>query len=390
MPDWDLFTREAGPRYSLGPAVPIVSVKAIRRHLGVSTAIAVTPYSAAASAWLGKGRGISVHRDGREEFAGQIVQRRITWDAENARFLITVQCAGDEQVLADRLVFPDPLRAPDDQTVNDYWQRTAPASTAMLQLISDQAGPTCHADRQVTGLIIGEDPGVGTPRKYRALFTDVMTTLGTISVASKTGLGVRVAPTGAGLRASLYVPRDLRDTVRFSTELGNLLGFDYTETGPTVTDALAAGQGDLHLRLRRLVSSTSTDVAAWGRRIWTYLDRRDTSDAADLIQDATDQVADGTPTVSLAVTLTDSQAVRYGRDWGLGDMVTVYVGGPDQTSVATVADVVREVYLEVTETGAESIRPAIGTDDATAVIPSPTQQALAAVGRRLSSLETRK
>jgi hypothetical protein len=387
---WNLFSRGPAPAYALTGGLPIVSVQVTRRHLGVSAAVIVTPHSEDAAARLDKRCGVSVRRDGVEEFGGLITSRHITWDADSGRFLLTVHCEGDEVVLRDRLAFPDPLRDAFDQTVNDYWQVTAPASTAMLQLISDQAGPTARPDRQVPGLTIGPDPLIGAARRYRALFTDVMGTLGTFSVASKTNLGVRVAPTGNGLRATLYDPRDLRDTVRFSAHLSNLVGFEYTETAPTVTHALAAGQGDLHLRLRRGWVNDDPTVQAWGRQVWSYIDRRDTPDAADLTEAAQDELADAGPTVALAVTLTDSQAVQYGRDWGLGDMVTVYVGGPDQAAPATVADVVREVYLEVRDDGAETIRPAIGTDDAKALIPPPTQTALAKIGRRLSGLETRK
>jgi hypothetical protein len=58
------------------------------------------------------------------------------------------------------------------------------ASTAMLQLISDQAGPTCRADRQIPGLTFGADPGVGLSRVWSALFTPVLDQLALMSVAS--------------------------------------------------------------------------------------------------------------------------------------------------------------------------------------------------------------
>jgi len=93
--------------------------------------------------------------------------------------------------------------------------------------------------------------------------------------------------------------------------------------------------------------------------------------------------------VSLAVTLLDSDSATYRRDWDLGDKVTVYVGQSGQSKVP-VTDLVREIAIDVDENGRERIRPAIGSFDAKAVIPTPTQQKLADVGTALASLIARK
>jgi hypothetical protein len=124
--------------------------------------------------------GIALYRSGRQIFAGPVTSRTLTWDSETNAATIKVEAVGDEVVLADRLALPDPLRAADDQTVNDYWTSTGKASTAMRQLISDQAGATCAASRKVTGLTLGVDPNVGVsthlagPVRQRA---DLLTTM---------------------------------------------------------------------------------------------------------------------------------------------------------------------------------------------------------------------
>jgi len=264
------------------------------------------------------------------------------------------------------------------------------ASAAMLQLISDQAGPTCIADRQVPGLTLGADPGAGVSRVWSGLFESVLDLLATISVNSGANLGIRMSTSTGALVASIVVPSDKTDAVRFSADLRNLVGFSYREEAPTLTDSVAAGQGDLHLRLRRTARATDSLFTQWGRQIWSYVDRRDTADTTELATAATDALADGGPTVSLAVTLTDSEAATYGRDWDLGDAITVYVGLPDQQKVAEVADVVREIAFEIHSDGTEKITPAIGTPDAKAFLPTPTQKQLAEVGAGLSGLIARK
>ena len=386
--EWVMQAR--GDAYAPTLTLPIISVRGVLRHMGVDSVVAVTTFTPDRWSALQPSYGLNLSRDGAQEFSGVVETRELDWDADTGRAVIKVECVGDEVNLDDRPVFPDPLRAADEQTVSDYWTYTGKASTAMLKLISDQAGPTARADRRVTGLALGTDPVAGTSRKWSGLFNNVLDQLTLMSVTSGEDLGLRMSSATGALTASVYVPRDLSDGVRFSADLSNLAGVNYRESAPTVTHALAAGQGDLKARLRKQATTSDPLALQWKRQIWEYIDRRDTSDVAELLEAAQDALADGGPTVSLAVTLLDSDAATYGVDWGLGDRITVYVGLPDQTKVATVSDVVREVAFEVFESGAESIRPAIGTFDAKAKIPTPTQRQLSTVGQKLGNLIRRK
>lgn len=399
--EWLLFSRTTG--YGLDELLPIASLTVVRRHMGVSRAVATTAFTPARWESLQAGRGLVAFRDSVQEFTGLVTAREHTWDAESGRMVINVEAEGDERHLAKGLVFPDPLRAPDDQTVNDYWKTrdtagnavARRASTAMVTLISDQAGPTCRADRRVPGLVIGDDPGVGVSRVWSGLFDasgedGVLSLLAAMSVASGQNLGLRITSAAGVLTASVVAPRDLASAVRFSVDLSNLVGYTYREEAPTATDAVAAGQGDLHLRLRRYAQTASVFAQSWGVRIWRYVDRRDTADLAELDEAAADALTDGDATVNLTVRLTDSQAATYRTDWDLGDKVTVYVAPPGFDPIATVADVIREVMLEVDQNGAETVTPAIGTFDAKAVIPTPTQKSLSRIGQALGGLIARK
>jgi hypothetical protein len=387
MREWSLFART--PDYSLNGGLPLSGASIIRRHLGVDTAVVTTPYSPAAFDKLQPSCGIELWRDGRQEFTGLVDELNPSWDVESGQAVIKVQCVGDMVHLADRLAFPDPGDEADDQVINDYWAFTGLASSAMQRLIDDQAGPRAHPDRRVRGLVIGADPGLGTSRTWTALFPSVLEQLTLMSVASGANLGVRMRASTGRLTADIVAPQNLADSIKFSADMSNLSGFDWRISAPTVTRALAAGQGDLHARMRRMAASTDPLATQWGRQIWTYIDRRDTEDPAELITAAQDALADGGPTVSLAVTLQDSEAATYGRDWNIGDRITVYVGLPGQRKPGTVSDVVREIRFDVDNKGAETIRPAIGSFDAKATVPTPTQQQLARVGRSLRGLIAR-
>ena len=394
MHTWAVWARDTD--YAPSKALLIDTVQIVRKHMGVDTAVITTPFSPEAWAACAPSNGVIVHRDGRQEFSGPIAARQLNWDAEtDPRPLITLECVGDEQHLADRLVMPDRLRAGDDQTVNDYWSFAGVASTAMWQMISDQAGPTARADRQVSGLVMGADPGVGSSRTWRQLFSaagpnGVMDALAVISAASGLDLGIRVTSAAGQLTVDVVQPRDLTDGVKFAADMRNLVAIFYRETAPTVTHALSAGAGTLHTRVRKLVVTTSSLALAWGRQIWSYIDRSDTSDTTELAQADQDAIDQGPATVSLTVRLTDTEAATYGKDWDLGDKVTVYVGLPGQTQVAAVSDVVRQIALSVDNTGKESVQPAIGSYDATAIRKTPTQQQLAAAATGLAGLISRK
>jgi len=384
--DWALFARTAD--YGLNGGLPLAKATVLRVHLGVDTATVVTAYTTEAFEKLGPSRGIELWRNGRREFSGSVRERSFTRDDEGL-LSIKVVCFGDAVHLADRITFPDPLRAPNDQTVNNYWTYTGVASTAMRQLISDQAGPSARADRRVPGLTMGADPGVGLSRKWSGLFEPVLSNLAGISVLSGVNLGVRVRPSPGALTVDIVRPRDLASLIRFSADLSNLGAIEYRETAATATHVVTAGQGDLNARMRAFATTTDPLATQWGRQVWAYVDRRDTDDPAELLQAAQDALSEGGATVSLAVTLLDSDAATYGTDWDVGDRVTVYVGVEGQPKPATVVDVIREVQFEVDADGAETIRPAIGSFDAKAIVPTPTQQQLARIGKRLGGLETR-
>ena len=394
MPRWELFSRGRGRAYDLTGGLPLSSFKGMLRHLGVDAGVVETPYTPEAFARTDKGCGVVVHRDGLQVFSGLIAsERSMGWDSERGKATIKVQVLGDNAHLARRIVYPDPARSGAAQSTLAYWTKSGAAtSTAMLALISDQLGPAARSERRVPGIYLAEDPGVGPARSWKFRFDNVLEALTKMSIASKANLGVRITTTPDGLRAAVYAPRNKADTIKFSADLSNLHGFDYRQTAPEATYALAGGKGDLTARLLAEYTSAVGDDLAWGLRSEVFVDRTNEDDPAELAQAAADTVTEGAGQTSLTCTLTDSQAARYGLDWGPdpGDLVTVYVGLPGQTKVATVADVVREIALQVNNAGVETIRPAIGTDAATSKAPGLSAKRLAAVARRLATLETRK
>lgn len=382
---WSMFSRD--PDYRVSGGLPLISAKGVTRHMGVDAAVVEFPLTGDTVARTAPGCGVVLRRNGRQEFAGLIGPSRTLDQDRDGKPTVKALCVGDTVHLEDRLVYPDPTRAGDDQTTVDYWTRNVPATTAMGSLINEQLGPGARPERRVPTLYPGTAPGSGVTRPWAFMQTDtVLSACQQISALSGVNPGVRMVSTPDGLRFDIYSPRQLADDIRFSSSLRNLVAFSYTDTAPTLTYVVAAGQGDLRNRMRRAATSTNPLDLRWGRRIEQLLDRRDEPDGTKLQTAADDALADGVGQVSLACTLTDSQTAAYGRDWGLGDRVTVYVGIPGVTTLAVLVDVVREVAFTVDDDGVETLTPAIGTTDASAFIPSPTQQRIAAIGDALRDL----
>jgi hypothetical protein len=383
---WQAFSRDAD--YRLTGGLPIRQASGVLRHLGVDACELTTPYTPERYGRLAPGCGVVLNRDGEQVFGGMVGSgRRIEWDGTQAT--VTVQLLGDDQHAADRLVLPSPL-SPITLQFADYWTHNGFASSAMWRLLQEQLGPAAAPDRRLPALIMGADPALGTSRLWSAQFAPVLDTVHEWGVLSGADLGVRFTTTTDGLRVDVVAPRDVSAGVRFSASLSNLTGWDYEQTPPEVTVAVAAGQGDLRNRLRRVSSSVRAADLAWGRRIERYVDQRDEGDTGKLQAAADDEVASGIGTVSLSITAQDSAAQRYGVDWNLGDRVTVHVGLPGQQTVATVVDLVREVAFEVNPDGSEKITPAVGTSDAKAVRPGPTQAALARLAGDFARLNRNK
>jgi hypothetical protein len=208
-------------------------------------------------------------------------------------------------------------------------------------------------------------------------------------VLSGADLGVRVVTTADGLRADVYAPRDVSAGVRFSASLSNLTGWDYEQTPPSVTYSRSAPgrapctPGPAASPPPRRTSPTWRGAAGSS----SYVDQRDEADAATNLQQAADDaVAQGIGTVALSVTVADTPAVAYGATGtsGTGSRCTSACPGrrPRRRGRPRPRGRVRRRRVRAGET----ITPAVGTSDAKAIRPGPTQKTLAKVAAGLARL----
>lgn len=125
---------------------------------------------------------------------------------------------------------------------------------------------------------------------------------------------------------------DVRVADLIAGELSDLTGvleqYTWTRGAPSATRVVVGGEGEKELR--RLFQKIDTArETAWGDIIETFKDSRMSDEGADLSIDADEALAEGAPTVGVAMQLQESERFRFGSTFLVGDRVPVRVGPLD-------------------------------------------------------------
>lgn len=312
----------------------------VLRYNAVSTWLLEVPAGGDASNLLAVGppAGIIVERDGITILSGPVRQRERIWGLKTDR--ITIAGVDDTWWLGTRLALQTALGG---GLYQEYDTRTDIAETVMRQFVDVNAGASASAARQVPGLSAGTSYSLGPTVTGRARFTnllELMQYLGNLA-----GLGFRVAQSDTSLLFTVYAPVDRSTTVRFAPDLGNLSAYEWAEGAPVLNYVFVAGQGEGAARLI-VERQDPASIARFGR-IEYFRDARDVATAGELEQRGDESIANNASTSELRITPVDTDLVSYGRDYVLGDTVTVTVDGVD------VADQVKQVTIRLSGDGEE-------------------------------------
>lgn len=240
----------------------------------------------------------------------------------------------DLSKIAGKLVFPNPFQMPEAQT-DAYFRRTGPASEVIDYLVHKNAGSGALAYRVVPGLAmaVGQGGRLGSTVSVNSRFKNLLEE--SRAVARLGGVTFDAKQEGSLILFRFRVPVDRSRSVRFTERNGGVTEGRYALAAPTATDVIVAGQGQGAARtiLHR------TRPSDWGESIEVFKDQRDTDNAAELEQSATEQLDEGAAGASAQFTVTETPGLRYGTDFLLGDIVTVEVGA------LTISEPVRAVEL---------------------------------------------
>ena len=339
------------------------------------------PRDLAPTGWPAAGAGLILVRDTDVIASGNIDDHAYAWQADpGGSGTYSLQGDTDLGRIAYRITYPTPTQAW-GAGQGAYWKYpfeggTAAAEDVLRVTVNYQAGSLAMPARRVPGLRLGVARNIGAQVKVVERFTPLLDTLRKVAAAGGNLAFDVTDDLAGGLVFDVRVPRDRTASARFAVDMGNVEELLARRVSPVVTDALIGAQGDLSARELVEIHDAAAD-AAWGRRE-SFVDQRqvdkDAEQAdrdAEYAKAAADEFASGAEQTSVAVTITDTPAVRWRRDYDLGDRVSVVVPW------GTVTELVRQVEVTVTETGVERVASVIGSQEASQADP------MAATVRRL-------
>jgi hypothetical protein len=296
-----------------------------------------------------------------EVFAAGPIERPggYAWDVggEEEPGTITINFAGDLSSIAGRLTYPDPDFEAWEQPIA-YYESTFNAEAVIRDLVIRNAGIWAKTARRVPKLILGDLAGVGSPIVCKTRFEPVTDVARALAISGG-GLGFRVRQVDTDLVFTVYAPEDKSGIARFSRGLGNLISVSYNISKPTATTVIVGGDGEAETRtiVERINTSQEAD---WGRvEAWVNSSSQDAG-SGGLDQAGDEALASSGEEVQLATVTIDAGDVRYGKHYGLGDLVTVEVyEGVELT------ETVRSAHFTYSPEDGKQISILVGSQDAT-------------------------
>jgi hypothetical protein len=285
-------------------------------------------------------------------------------------------------LIANRICYPSPGVAWNAQTAaaNDPVS-SVPLETAIKHYVNNNMGFFAISTRQLTLMDVATDQARGANVSYTVKFgsgvdinmLDVMRAM-IAQTNTSMGISLKENPSTHRLTFDVYVPRDLRGKAWFSEALGNLTAIDFSLTDPTVTNALVQGSG-----------TTFVEKVATGRTRWNvieqFTDSSGETDINNINTTAQQALLNGAVGPSMSVTASDTPFLTFGRDYGLGDMVSVEV-----RPGAVYSDIISSVVLtaDPTTTPMISAVPTIGDSSNST---STDQSIIGQLSARIRALE---
>jgi hypothetical protein len=368
------------------------------------------PTDCAAARELGKPKyGIIVKKDGQTVFSGTVKSRKRVFNSSGDT--MTFSGKDDNEYLVTRLTYPEPGG---DFSISDYDVRTGKAETVMKQFVNHNAGAVSLPERRI--LTLEADKGLGGNVTGRGRFHTLLELLQKLAISNPDWgeLGFKVVQVDDELQFQVYHPQDRTKTAFFSPLLGNLTSFEYENTDPESNFVIVGGGGEGAERVIKQ-QGDNISIANYGR-MESFVDQRNTSEEEELNQSLDEELINKSEKNSFNFTPIDTPQLAFGRDYGLGDKVSIILTHPNeiieketlhyflsfyqtdvietervrkiQEKLNVIQDIVREVKISITPQG-DSISPIVGNQDSNANAIVGIFNRMKKITSRISNLERR-
>lgn len=264
--------------------------------------------------------------------------------ADNRTKTVTISGVSDATVLQDSLIIPNPSN-PLAQT--NVWTASGKAETVIRKLVNEQIGPSAPADYKIPFLRLEADGLRGKNVSVSERFTNLLDVAQAQAAAGD--LLFDIAQDGELAFLKFRTTRDHTKTIRLTRRNGAVKNYELTRSAPTATEVIVGGVGTG--ATRKLWREPGT-VGDWNRRITRFVDKQSTADSNELKQAAQTELEDKAQTSSVTFEATDIPRKRFGKDFHIGDKITVELDGGKVQDVLQVAEVswdakARDVKLQV-------------------------------------------
>lgn len=301
-----------------------------------------------------EGSGLVVNGPTGVIISGPTVSAKNIANVENPKGVWEIEGRDDSIILSERLAYPTPTTADVEMQTVAYDTRTGAAETIIKEYIIANLADDAPAERKITNLTVETDTALGSTITTSARFNRLDKLIN--AIASIDDLGYTIEQIGDTLVFRVYDPVNRSGTIRMDIDNNQLASTEYLYKQPEVTRVIVGGAGAAEQRTfieRTNAESLSAEVD-WKRRIEVFHDARSSQGLTELQQAGDEELAGKGKTIkSISVTPSDYTNMEYGKDWGLGDIVSVIVDNVE------VAQIVTEVGLLVNSDGV-SIKATVG------------------------------
>lgn len=337
-------------------------------------------------AQLQPGNRLVVLRDGDVWCAGPMeVPQDYAWgigdSSEPDPGKVTVSFSDDLSRLAGYLTWPTPASVWADQPATSSREIAhTNGETIIRTLVNENCGPGAITARRLPNLVVDTVAGIGSSVSITTRFEALLDACRRVAIWGG-GLGFRTWQAGSQVHFGCYAPTDKTRTARFSRGLGNLQSVRFQFSAPTATHALVAGSDGTTPRAFVEVADAAAAASWW--RVERYVDGSVESDATgELTASGNEELAGGAAPVELATVTVDTEDLKAGRDYDLGDRVAI-----ELPTGIEVVDVVRSIQLQASPDAGEVVSALVGSPEATS---NPAMvRIVRELGRRLGRIEAR-
>lgn len=269
-------------------------------------------------------------------FSGPTTKPESVASPEDPYGSVTFDGVTDDIILRDYVSYPQPSNADATTQNSAHDTRTGTVESLMYAYVNANLGPSAPAARKKANLTLGANGNRGATITKKPRFQVIGNLL--TDIAALADLGFRVVQRGSVLVFETYAIVDRTALIRLDIRNGQLSGQRTAISPPTATRIIVAGQNegvDRQFVERNNAASVAAETE-WGRRIERFLDQRNTDVVAELEQAGDEVLAEeGFTAVSAQVVPTDDTNMIFGRDWFLGDQVTVVVESQELSATVT-------------------------------------------------------